>query len=114
MNTYIFKRKENGSSKKKKKKKLQYCPQSKSYPKNQHKIKAAYCGSLVQGRKQSPQGTIPLFCETKQKATVKGAVWQKGEFLQTPRAHLGLSPCLLSRCGLEKSHRSTPMSPSAA
>lgn len=45
---------------------------------------------------QSPQGTIPLFCETKQKATVKGAVWQKGEFLQTPRAHLGLSPCLLS------------------
>ena len=85
-------------------------------PQNQNEIKAAYCGPLVQGRKQSPQATIPLFCETKQKAPVKGAVCQKG-WGESSFKHLEASwgsARAFSGHGLEKPSGSTPGSPSAA
>lgn len=90
MITCIFKRKGNGPLKK-------CCNSSvlRASP-TKIKIKAAYCGSLAQGRKQSPQVTIPLFCKTKQKARAKGAVWQDKKGLKTPRSLLGPSQFLLS------------------
>lgn len=93
MITCIFKRKGNGPLKKK-------CCNSSvliaSLTKIKIKIKAAYCGSLTQGRQQSPQVTISSFCETKQKARAKGAVWQDRKGLKTPRSLLGPSQFLLS------------------
>ena len=96
----------------KKKKKLQYLSSERVLsPQNQNEIKAAYCGPLVQGSKHSPQVTIPLFCETKQKAPVPEGVG--GSSFKHLEASWG-SARAFSGQGLEKSYGSTPGSPSAA